>query len=458
MPLRRSNRKAERRSSLLNRLQEESWQLELIVSGVVIFLLLGMYEPANDLGLTVSKTTMGNSALSLIVPTLYSFVFIAYVALIGMFLFHLALRGMWIGAIGLRSVSGGFDYDELNYQPRYQNFLRRRLGSFDDYIMRLERNASVTFSLAFLLFFAILSFGLFFLAITGGILLVTLGDGNLDSSDKNSMSPALFYGTLVFAVCWVLFLMFGGLLYLIDFLTFGWFKRRRIIGKIYYPVYRFFGWVSLARLYRPFYYNIIDNAFGRRLVRVYAAIAFVGMLLTTIQFTPFPNFAYTFNHHGVVRADQYVDQLDLAEDYSYVFVLPSLGSRYAREDYVELFVPLHEKRQQRILERRFPELRPLTPSSLGMMNRVRSADLEQAQIDSTLEALSSIYRVHLNDSLVRNVPWRFYEHPVRKQPGLLYDIPAYDLPRGEYWVRVEYQYYRNDSTYWRELAVIPFLR
>ena len=151
MPLRRSNRKAERRSSLLNRLQEESWQLELIVSGVVIFLLLGMYEPANDLGLTVSKTTMGNSALSLIVPTLYSFVFIAYVALIGMFLFHLALRGMWIGAIGLRSVSGGFDYDELNYQPRYQNFLRRRLGSFDDYIMRLERNASVTFSLAFLL-------------------------------------------------------------------------------------------------------------------------------------------------------------------------------------------------------------------------------------------------------------------------------------------------------------------
>ena len=100
----------------------------------------------------------------------------------------------------------------------------------------------------------------------------------------------------------------------------------------------------------------------------------------------------------------------------------------------------------------------------------RLQDLPAEQIDSTLQALSSIHRVYLNDSLITDVKWRFYDHPVREQPGLLYDLPAYDLPRGEYLLRIEdqtvgrtenrdeiTQKYR-DSTYWQEWITIPFVR
>lgn len=69
-----------------------------------------------------------------------------------------------------------------------------------------------------------------------------------------------------------------------------------------------------------------------------------------------------------------------------------------------------------------------------------------------------LYRLSLNDSLLTNVPWRFYEHPKREQPGLLFDLPTYDLPRGEYWLKIEDQGVKNDSLIWRQWALIQFMR
>lgn len=79
-------------------------------------------------------------------------------------------------------------------------------------------------------------------------------------------------------------------------------------------------------------------------------------------------------------------------------------------------------------------------------------------MDSTLVALASIYRLYLKDSLIREVPWRFYMHPLREQPGLLYAIPVYDLPRGEYVLRLEQQRIRRDSLCWGDVGVVSFLR
>lgn len=448
-----------KRNALLDRLEQESWQLELIVSGVIIFLLLGVYSSANELGYYASKLTISSSRIASVVTTAYSFLFVAYVALIGIFLFHLVLRGMWIGAIGLRSVSGDFDFEQLNYPGRYGKFLQRRLGSFDDYIERLERNASATFSLAFLLFFAILSLGLFFVVMVAGVLVFTLGDGNISSIDRERLGSTLVTIITIAVLLWVFLLLIFGLIYFIDFITFGWIKRRKWFGKLYYPFYRFMGWITLARLYRPFYYNIVDNRFGRKLVRVYASVTFVGMLASAIQLTPFANFAYAPYKVGVVSAVSYDDQYEETRINSTTFNSPSLGSRHADRDYLSVFVPLNEPRHDRVLKHRFPELSPLAPSSLGLMNKIRlGATLEQEKIDSTLRALSAIYRIKLNDSLITDLRWKFYDHPVREQPGLLYDLPVYDLPRGEYWTRFQLQRVRNDSLYWEDLGTISFLR
>jgi len=78
-------------------------------------------------------------------------------------LIHVILRGLWIGAIGLRYVSQDIDYNSLDYSTRFTQYLRKQVGDYDDFIERLERFCSILFAYTFLLFLLLLSLLLFFL-------------------------------------------------------------------------------------------------------------------------------------------------------------------------------------------------------------------------------------------------------------------------------------------------------
>ncbi|MBK7787543.1 MAG: hypothetical protein IPJ54_02980 [Saprospiraceae bacterium] len=67
-------------------------------------------------------------------------------------IFHVTLRGLWIGAIGLRYVSGEINYDQFRYADRVTQYLKNKVGSYDDFIENLERLCSVIFAYTFLLF------------------------------------------------------------------------------------------------------------------------------------------------------------------------------------------------------------------------------------------------------------------------------------------------------------------
>jgi len=203
------DQKTESLSEQLDRLQEDSWQLELIVSGVVIFLLIGAFTPLSDISKQVAILQMGASLVATVASMFFTFLQLSYLLLVGMFLLHLSIRGVWIGAIGLRSVSGGFDYEELEFQPKFSRFLRKRLGDFDDYIARLERNASITFSLAFLLFFAILSVGLFFVAVILGVFIFTGPDGQVNAEDM-AVGKWWFFTLIALVAFWCLLLDYPG--------------------------------------------------------------------------------------------------------------------------------------------------------------------------------------------------------------------------------------------------------
>ena len=138
-----SDHKSAGLKSWLDNLQQESWQLELLISGFTIFLLIGGWGPVADLEydlIVLKGTATGANSMSF----LYHVLRTAYLSLLACLLIHVVLRGVWIAAIGLRSVSGEIDYDQLHYQPRFVDRLRRRLGSFDDYIERMEVQCSFT--------------------------------------------------------------------------------------------------------------------------------------------------------------------------------------------------------------------------------------------------------------------------------------------------------------------------
>jgi hypothetical protein len=145
---------------LLQKLQEESWQLELLISGFAIFGLFTAFP-----WLAENSKDAQNSR-QIIKYTVLVVTQISCAILIFNLLLHILLRGLWIGALGLRYVSGDIDYDVLNYSPKFTNYLKKKVGSFDKYIATLENYCSVIFAISFLLVFYVLAFTLISVAIS----------------------------------------------------------------------------------------------------------------------------------------------------------------------------------------------------------------------------------------------------------------------------------------------------
>jgi len=234
----------------LEKLQQESWQLELIISGFALYGIYNCKEYVNDFEYLQSVKELNNiffDSLDILLTTGWKIFFINL-------LFHVILRSLWIGAIGLRYVSGEIDYKKLNYSAYFNDYFIRRVGDYDDFIERLEKICSVLFSYTFLLF-------LFFMSIVFFGIFLTLPLAIFDWMGMDRFKSALYWMIWFFPYC-----IFGFFVFL-DFITLGGFRRikDRTVSKMYMPIFKFYSFVTLSFLYRPLLYNFIDDKYTKRL-------------------------------------------------------------------------------------------------------------------------------------------------------------------------------------------------
>lgn len=426
----------------LDNLQQESWQLELLISGFSIFLLIGAWTKLSELETDLTllrQASLNFSALE----ALYDISGIALACLLGTLAFHVLLRGMWIAAIGLRSVSGDIDYDELNPQPRFRDFLERRIGSFDAYIERLERYCSVLFTVAFLIFFGLLSLALLIsiLNILAFTAIAIIGDDAFDVVNK--------IVSLIFIII--------GVPYLFDFVTMGWLKRQKWAVRPYYYLYRLMGWLTLARFSRPLYYNLIDNRFGRRLAIVLPVLMFAAVVASSyehITHAYYPGYAQAGKE--VILSGVYDD--DGFEANSRLW-RPSLASRYVKDNYVELFIPYIPLNDDDNLKLHYPDLIPARLPGSVLRGGISLGESTSSEADNTelRKAMSGIWRISVDSILVEVIP-RFTTHKKRRQPGLTYMIPAHDLPVGEHELLIQNRMHLRDTIRFEEGSVIYFYK
>lgn len=257
----------------LEKLQQESWQLELLISGFALFAILEARVLVDGLE-TYRELNRGDGARSLSVffSAIITILKTGWRIFFFNLLIHVVTRGLWIGAIGLRYVSSEIEYDSLNYADNFTRFLKRRVGDFDDYIEKLERFSSVLFAYTFLLFFVFLSLMLFFAQF---IIIVGL------IGPKNPMLISLAS----------LFFVFIGMLAFVDFVTMGGIKRikERSISRIYFVFYRLFSILSFSFLYRPLLYNFWDEKYTRRLFFISLPYMLAIIMLPNLEMdaTPF---------------------------------------------------------------------------------------------------------------------------------------------------------------------------
>ena len=283
---------------LLDKLQQESWQLELLISGFAIFGLIASIDPiGNKLNeLIALETPYFTSPLRIAILCCY--------VLIMNLVLHVVLRGLWIGGIGLRYVSDEIDYDDLNYGKRFTNYLRKKVGSFDDYIAKLENYCSVLFAVAFLSLFYIIALFTVFLTIA------LLGYFFLKSGVFSEM-----IGTSLLGIFGIIYL-FLALMVFIDFITLGLLKKKEWTSFLYMPIYKVFSFITLSFLYRPLVYNFLDNKFGRRILLLLTPIYVIIFYISTsdnirsnfLQPQTYSNNYYTSNKNyiNLLEENEYI--------------------------------------------------------------------------------------------------------------------------------------------------------
>ncbi len=429
-------RPSSRLAEWLEGLARESWQLELIISGFAIFLLAEGYEPLREAGQALQRLGLSwRLQFTLGVP--FGILMASWFILLVNLVAHVVLRGLWISAVGLRSVSDDIDFESLQLQPRFFRFLKRRIGSFDNYIEQLEKICSVLFAFTFMIIFMLL-------AVAAVTLLINLV--NLVLTDWLELKNH----SLVYFVNITLILL--GLLYFIDFVTLSRLKRIRWLTPVYYPVYRFFSIVTLSALYRPLYYNLIDNRFGRRVGLLLVPYLLLLMILSSMSFGTNIYFPDKWDANYLNTA--YYDDLRSEKHLSF---LPSIPSRFMENGFLEVFLPYTPRTDDQVIQAVCPALIPAGTSGLKLNGPVKiNFNSQPYSTDSLLQCMSSIHRIYVNDSLHADPDFRFFTHPQRQDKGLHAILDLQYLPRGEHLLRVESQRLGGNKVEWMEMAQIPF--
>lgn len=486
----------------LNKLQEESWNLELLISGFSIFGLFQILEAVKrksyHFRANYEETEIFYSSIQQLLTILYIGILIFIICL----LCHVFLRGLWIGAIGLRYVSGEIDYDNLKYNERFKSYLIKKVGSFDDFILRLEKIASSIFAFTYLLFFSLLSFFMFIIitGLLGRYLFEIFG------TELSNLSYKMILLTI---------LIFGGIVAL-DFLTLGLLKRikYRWFTAIYFPIYIFITYLTLSFIWRPLLYNFVDHKYTKWIAActvplLVGLVVFMESYYNKLSFYPIDNYEialfesiYYKEHSRFSFSPEFYDDLREKEKeknkYS-VIKLFSIPKYKISESILDVFVKYDSKTENLIMaldtsiekinkigislgqtksgpyadqyQKRLKNFKDkfnsTTVKNQFILDSVRSEFIrnEQERYRSNYEkinrALKKIYLFEINGIKVPHdsVSINYFIHPNFEEKGFICSIPtSFRVQNGTNYLTLKKRFnYESSKKYYYLDFTIPFL-
>lgn len=414
----------------LQKLKEESWEAELLVSTVSIFgsfQLFGLIE------------WWTNKFIDLLPPSQYLigymivfFGLLAISSLVSMFVIHFILRAYWVGLVGLNSVFPDYSIEDSAYSPIYTEKLTSFLPKLKDSIQKLDDLCSVIFSVAFTFLFMFM-----YSAITGSIYL-------------------LIYNKLFeFLPSWLL-LMPGVLILVLSLVSsvFGLVgnrKKNRENVELQTWGFKLVKFSSII-LYGPLYKTILQitmifgSNFKKRKSFMYLIIlfSFSGLLVGGYQLLK-TNISY------LIVSEGYFDETKLYPAYYEInnkqnnFLLaPEIESDIIKGDVIKVFIPIFTN-EDAIKDSICGE--PILDETLSR------AEKKKARRALNLKCYSQYHNVYLDDQKIE-VSYLKNEHQRTHQFGIVTFIPIDEIPVGNHKLTVKKE--ANGKVY--KSFEIPFYR
>jgi|GEM_PF-3101620 len=273
-----------KRPKWLKRIQENSWEPELLISGGAFFTLLTLSDNFiywfRDIRVLMGIDFPGTKII----------IFLITVAIEGityLFLFHLIIRAYWTGVIGISYVFP--DGIKLNPdKPIHPKFLYTLEDAqhLERYIDKIESVASLVFGIT-------IRFVMSAIGIAIAATLITIAIPQVES---------------IIALVFLAILTLMVLIYLIDVFSNMGIRRSRF-ASLYYPIYRFVDTITFSFVFRPVTQTLMTHLNPGKIIPIVIVILFFS---TTSAYR-------TLTQHKLIRniyaGRMYENELDEATSY-----------------------------------------------------------------------------------------------------------------------------------------------
>lgn len=392
----------------LKQIQENSWELELLISGGAIFTLYQLSDYFLEFIFTVKFTSHIPGTDLFIVLGMFGL----KVLTLG-FTAHLLLRAFWLGLVCVNYVyPGGIKADRLKFQKPFKNS-EENGGDLRDQITNVDRWCGTVMYLSILSSCVIFGGILIFLTIVTLPLQITGGG-------------------LVLPYIWGVLSIW--LLYLIDLVAGGALRRIPVLSYLLYPIFVAFDLISLRRVYgrslAMFASNMKRWRFLIGFMLFFCATSFF-TYMTLYRTMHWPNPIDSRQYRWEMTANDiwwsrhtYRDQM-ADEDMSKA-TLPNIQSDIITENYLRLWIPYNADYDSSV-------------------NSIETED------DRFLE---NIIKVELDGVELDSIVWYGAWHSDIDQIGIRSNVYIGDLANGHYVLTVSDRYYEPYSIqipFWKDV-------
>jgi len=418
----------------LQALEAQSWQAELIASGLAIYgsLSMGIYI---DSFAEWAVLRFSDRILSILYFFMF-YIYIAHAVLVISFITHLALRILWAGILGLSSVyPTGINMETKVYAAHFKDNLKQEFPDLSKYSMELDKLCSMIFSILCAMIIVLISISFW---IVGYMILSELLLKIAPESVVNYFGFALIGFLLLYSII-------GGLL------TQGKIKDSKFAKKYAYKLNQRFGKLFYFFGYKAFSYitqTIRTNVTSKLFFFGMMGILFTSMLMAIPRFqkiVPYymPKLYVDLNgHESRVDKASYLDKLENAS-----ILLPVIQSEIIKESYIKLYIPKYGRED---------EIISTVCGEFEWNDDLATQKNRELQNAFKVECAGKYYKISIDNITLKNVDFQYRRNLYNDKEGYLTYINADTLKVGTHSIKIESAYNGGEETsFQRE---IPFYK
>lgn len=395
------------KTNWLQRLKDESWEAELLISTVAIF---GTIQLFGGIDLLVDIMIDRLSPRQYLIGYGICFGGLLAVSILStMFIIHFLLRAYWVGLVGLNSVFPDYSIEDSAYSKIYTERILGILPKLEKTIDDVDQLSSVIFSAAF---FMLLTYG--YLCLIIGLYLLLY----------NGLLPYVHEYILYFPI-----LLFVGTIALQSFLgifaNMKRFKQVEWIQILLFKVTKLGSMLMLGPLYK--YMLQISMSFAsnfkkkKAIAGLVVIFILIGLFIAVFQFTD-------SKMQFLVRGQSYFDSSRTFSEFyatesenNTLLIAPQIDSDVVQSNVLKLFIPLYKHELSRLKD----SCPMLQDNNKGKDSRSREDRSKQY-----LDCYTSYNIVQINDRPTE-VEFIKYKHSKTSQFGILGYIESDVFSKGK---------------------------